>query len=322
MTEDQLMDTYAFTPICLRVALSLGNTIGTIPCNVDDPRVIAEQAREVAEGFRICKCSNCHPEAAERLVQNLPRLTKTNYNSAMEDVFSVEGFLNPEEIEANKNAAQAVNGLETSRKKFSKRRNGTLDPALKELANELVSIYKLHHNNVFGEDDCCESEDYFGLDEARAIVNSLDKIKHKNDIEQTMGGDLIEGGVKVVFDCIEEWKTRDIALEYSHKKAKSLEAKKEADGKRVLKELTNLKSIPAGPAGAKKINTKRKTSAQVQAIKDAGALQAAYNRRCLNWLRVDKVPVDQLDAKEEAYQNNLKQQASGSAQVGPFENPL
>ncbi|EGF97762.1 uncharacterized protein MELLADRAFT_114103 [Melampsora larici-populina 98AG31] len=290
--------------------------IGTIPCRVDDPRVIAEQKRELAAGFPTCKCSNCRPKAAEMLICNFPRLTKKNYKLAMEDPFSVEGFLKPEEIEAKKNELNTGDSTETSKKTFQKRRNGTLHPALKELADELVLNYRLHYNKVYGEDDCCESEDYFGLDEARAIVNSLDKIKHQQDIEQNMGGDIIEGGVKVVFDYIEEWRTREVALEYSQKKAKLLETKTTSDVNRVLTEVTNITPTPTGPAAPNK--KKRRSSAQVKADKEATVLKAAYNWRCLDWLRVDKVPYDQLDAKEEAYQNKRWISASGLPTVTEF----
>ncbi|EGG08693.1 uncharacterized protein MELLADRAFT_104828 [Melampsora larici-populina 98AG31] len=313
MTDDQLMDMYALTPICLRVALSLANTIGTIPRRVDDPRVIAEKEREADAGFPKCTCSNCDPEAAEMLVCNLPRLTKANYQMAMEDVFKVDGFLKPIDIEAEKVAAQAGNAPALPKKTLSRKRNGPLDTALKELADELVSIYKLHYIKIFGDDDYCESEDYFGIGEARTIVNSLDNIKQSQDIEQAMGGDIIEGGVKLVFEYLEEWRKQDIALQYSQKQAKLLEMKSKADDKRVLADVTNVKQIPTGPAAATK--KKRRSSAQVKADKEAAILKADFNRRCLKWMKEDNVPADKLDEREEAYQNDLKQQASGNAQV-------
>ncbi|EGG09069.1 uncharacterized protein MELLADRAFT_104335 [Melampsora larici-populina 98AG31] len=177
----------------------------------------------------------------------------------------------------------------------------------------LISIYKLHYIKIFGDDDYCESEDYFGIGEARTIVNSLDNIKQSQDIEQAMGGDIIEGGVKLVFEYLEEWRKQDIALQYSQKQAKLLEMKRKADDKRVLADVTNVKQIPTGPAAATK--KKRRSSAQVKADKEAAILKADFNRRCLKWMKEDNVPADKLDEREEAYQNDLKQQASGNAQV-------
>ncbi|EGF96893.1 uncharacterized protein MELLADRAFT_70355 [Melampsora larici-populina 98AG31] len=116
-----------------------------------------------------------------------------------------------------------------------------------------------------------------------------------------MGGDIIEGGVQLVFEYLEEWRKQDIALQYSQKQAKLLEMKRKADDKRVLADVTNVKQIPTGPAAATK--KKRRSSAQVKADKEAAILKADFNRRCLKWMKEDNVPADKLDEREEAYQN-------------------
>ncbi|EGF97869.1 uncharacterized protein MELLADRAFT_114023 [Melampsora larici-populina 98AG31] len=222
MTDDNLMDTYSFTPICLRVALSLGNT-------KDDPRVLEEQDQERNAGFPQCQCSNCDPEGSHILRHNLPRITKSNYAQAMNDVYSVEGFLNALEIDEEVQKTDLNNN--NNNKKASKKRNGPLDPVLEELADELVYEFELHYKEIFGDDGYCESTDYFDLDCAKDI-----------------------------------WKGRDTGLDYAHKRAKVIEREKQNEEKRtVSKGLKQVDRNCAGQPQVAKQKRTRRTAAQVKA---------------------------------------------------------
>ncbi|KAH9821690.1 hypothetical protein DFH28DRAFT_1217571 [Melampsora americana] len=229
MSDDNLMDTFSFTPICLCVALSLGNI-------KDDQRVLAEQDQEIKAGFPKCKCSNCDPEGSRMLFGNLRRMTKSNYIQAMDDVFSVEGFLNLLELEEE---FQKMNFTkEITKKKSSKKRNSPLDPALEELADELVYVFELHYKKIFGEDGYCESTNYFDLDCAKDIVSHLEDMTSEKEIKVVMGGDMLKGGVTVIFDYMEEWKGRDTGLNYTNKREKMIEQQKKNEEKRAEKVLT------------------------------------------------------------------------------------
>ncbi|KAH9807171.1 hypothetical protein DFH28DRAFT_871259, partial [Melampsora americana] len=276
--------------------------IGVIPCKKSDPRVLAEQAREKSADFPECKCSNCDSEASEMLVHNMPRLTKSNYGSAMEDVFSVDGFLNPNTDKLEENYVDS--SLKT---KATKKRSHLSDSPLEELADELVFEYDLFHEYVYGDDDYCFSSDYFGLDRAIEIVHSLHEITCEDDIKAAMGGDIIKGGVKVVYDYIEEWKKRAEVIDYQRIQAEKNEKKKEAAVTRAQKSFDLKSKTPIDPGLTPtptpiKPKTKRRTAEQVKADKESSALRAAYNKRCLHWMTVEKVPVTELDAKELAYQ--------------------
>ncbi|EGG08025.1 uncharacterized protein MELLADRAFT_105432 [Melampsora larici-populina 98AG31] len=246
MSDDNLMDTFSFTPICLRVALSLGNT------------------------------------------------------QAMDDVFSVEEFLNPLEL---KEEFQKMNiAKENSKKKSSKKRNSPLDPALEELADELVYVFELHYREIFGDDGYCESTDYFDLDRAKDIVSHLEDMTSEKEIKVVMGGDMLKGGVKVVFDYMEEWKGRDTGLNYAHKRAKVIEQQKKSEEKRAEKVLTQPDQNCARKPQVPKQKRKRRTKAHVKADDKHAKLQAEYDKRCIHWLLVEKVPINEIDAKELAYQ--------------------
>ncbi|EGG12518.1 uncharacterized protein MELLADRAFT_58859 [Melampsora larici-populina 98AG31] len=273
--------------------------IGVIPCQKDDPRVIAEEAREKAEGFPKCECSNCNPEAAAMLVHNLPKLTKLNYMDAMTNVSEVEGFFKPNKDESEQ--AGVGNGQGISNKKGWRKRCGPLDPALEELADELVFMFELHCNELFGDDGYCESEDYFGLERATKIVEIIEDVKCSEDIEDAMGGDIIEGGVDVVFDYINEWRTRDTGIEFLRKR-EIIREKKKQDEDKTLKEKNTINIIPKVIASFPLQKKQRRTSEQVKADKEAATHRREYNQRCINWMKFDHVPSNKLDAKERAYQ--------------------
>ncbi|EGF98781.1 uncharacterized protein MELLADRAFT_113255 [Melampsora larici-populina 98AG31] len=296
-------------------------SIGVIPGSKEDPRVLTEQMRELKEGFPSCKCSNCDSEAADYLVHNLPRLCKGNYKQAMKDLFNVEGFTYPKEKEGTK--VSADDGKGSGSKSVKKKRGALLDPALEELADELVYIFDLHYQDIFGEDDYCESTDYFGLDEAKGIVQSLDNITCASDVKKLMGGDLLVGGVDTVFNYISDWKTRDIGMEYKHRRKQiTLEmiAEEEIQSSKELNKTSNQPDRVIVPTpGISRQKKTRRTSAQVLADNKAATLKKEYNKRCLKWLK-DKVPENQLDEMELAYQNSI-QEASGSVQ-GDHEKSL
>ncbi|KAH9806905.1 hypothetical protein DFH28DRAFT_918562, partial [Melampsora americana] len=271
--------------------------IGVIPCDINDQRVLAEQAREKARDFPLCKCSNCNSEAANMLVHNMPRLSKSNYLQAMDDVYSVEGFLDP-----SKDRGREEERTKNKHAKAPKKRSQVLDIYLEELADELVLVYDLFYKDKLGDDGYYFGSDYFALDRAHRILENMDNITCEDDIKGVMGGDIIKGGVKVVFEHIMQWQTRDEGLHYRQKRIKMIEKKKEKE----YHTKTNLREEPVWRPTltpdsliAKKV---RRSSAQVKADKEAAQARAAYNKRCLHWMQVENIPANELDAKEIEYQ--------------------
>ncbi|KAH9823481.1 hypothetical protein DFH28DRAFT_922356 [Melampsora americana] len=150
----------------------------------------------------------------------MPRLSKSNYLEAMEDIYSVEGFLNPV---TEKEEVGLVNGEQV---KVPKKRSRVLDGYLEELADELVFVYDLFYNDKFGDDGYYFGSDYFDLDRAKSVVENIDQIRCEDDIKGVMGGDIIKGGVKVVFKHIIKWRTQDKGLHYQQKRSNEIEMAK------------------------------------------------------------------------------------------------
>ncbi|KAA1125780.1 hypothetical protein PGTUg99_019444 [Puccinia graminis f. sp. tritici] len=57
------MDALAVTPVCLRIAFAIDNSLGYIPLSVDDPTYIKEMEREKLEGASQ-KEDSSHPTAS------------------------------------------------------------------------------------------------------------------------------------------------------------------------------------------------------------------------------------------------------------------
>ncbi|EGF97661.1 uncharacterized protein MELLADRAFT_114167 [Melampsora larici-populina 98AG31] len=233
----------------------------------------------------------------------------------MSDVFNVKHFHRPDDEPTDQ--AEIQTGNPTSKKKGPRKRRGPLDPALEELTDELVFIFDLHCKELFGDDGYCESEDYFGLDQAKKIVENLDDVNSPEDIEETMGGDIIEGGVDAVFEYIQEWKTRDTAIDYTRKMERMREEIKKTEEQQALKIITSVDVIsttfPAGPVQKKT----RRTSEQVKADKEAASRKHEYNQRCIDWMKFDRVPKSKLDAREKAYQESLEIPSRLMSEIGP-----
>ncbi|EGG07137.1 uncharacterized protein MELLADRAFT_62905 [Melampsora larici-populina 98AG31] len=126
-----------------------------------------------------------------------------------------------------------------------------------------------------------------------------------------MGGDIIKGGVKAVFEYIKQWKCRDEVIDYRRRQAEVIEKKKEAAETRAQKAIDLKLKAPIHPELARtpapiKPKTKKRSSEKVKADKEASALRAAYHKRCLHWMTVEMVPVTELDAKELAYQRSVE----------------
>lgn len=236
------------------------------------------------------------------LVYNMPRLSKSNYLEAMADVYSVNGFSKPHD-KGGKDGGVPHSELN----KPAKKRTRVLDVALEELADELVFVYDLFYKEKFGNDGYYFGSDYFALDRAIRVVDMIDCIVHEDDIRGVMGGDIITGGVNVVYEHIKAWRTRDEGFQYKQRQSKSLEIARQTKETAIMSALSRRpveKSDQAANSTTDQPITKRKkrTSDQVKADNEAALARAAYNARCLHWLRVEKVSVADLDAKEEAYQ--------------------
>ncbi|PLW43763.1 hypothetical protein PCASD_09365 [Puccinia coronata f. sp. avenae] len=192
-TADGNMDALAITPVCLRVALTL---------NSHDPNYIAEQAREIAQGFPACLCSNCAPKEAEAIVALAPQMTVDN----MDDILAAPLTI-PKDLSI----------LTLQRKRHGNKRkrscNLPLDAA-EILAGHLVKDFEIFFQKMLGLTDEFLASDFFSIKKAKAVVGALDQIimVTPHDVrllESVMGGEWFPGQVDAIDQSISNWLDSD-----------------------------------------------------------------------------------------------------------------
>ncbi|EFP81779.2 uncharacterized protein PGTG_08028 [Puccinia graminis f. sp. tritici CRL 75-36-700-3] len=196
--DDARMDALALTKCCLRIALALDNKIGYIPLSDSDPEVKAEAAREIQLGFAKCKCSNCLPAEAEALMKVFQQANQDNFDSMLDDPYSV--VKDP--------------GLVTmTRKRKTITTKATCGyPA--SVAQDLVQHLIHHHEAFYGAHLGPKAEFpasvFFGVDQAKAIVGSIDQIRsaegHNTELmEALIGGQCFPGQINSLDQAISDW---------------------------------------------------------------------------------------------------------------------
>ncbi|KAA1075463.1 hypothetical protein PGTUg99_010458 [Puccinia graminis f. sp. tritici] len=88
-SDDDRMDAFAITPVCLRVALAVDSQFGYIPLSDTDPVFQAEREKEIQAKLPPCQCSNCAPDAAQAILNLAPQITVDNFDEILKDPFSV-----------------------------------------------------------------------------------------------------------------------------------------------------------------------------------------------------------------------------------------
>ncbi|EGG09927.1 uncharacterized protein MELLADRAFT_103868 [Melampsora larici-populina 98AG31] len=75
MNNEERMHAFRLTPCCLRAAYNMDMDIlyRYIPMSLTDPGYLAEMERQRTAGMAVCRCSNCDPQGAARVLRLLPQ---------------------------------------------------------------------------------------------------------------------------------------------------------------------------------------------------------------------------------------------------------
>ncbi|KNF03377.1 hypothetical protein PSTG_03318 [Puccinia striiformis f. sp. tritici PST-78] len=249
-TDLDRMDALAITPLCLRVAFSMDNLCGYVPLWADDPLYLSEQAREVKMGMPICKCSNCAPEAAEKVIQALAVANKSNFDNILNDTFTTPEIYNLSSKYPAKSSSH-------KKRKFTKDDKDELSDFAMMLITDLY-----HHYNT--EDEC------------DAILASLDNINEIKDVRGVIGGESFTGQTEWVFKWICDYKANLLAGRPAKTPSTPVTKKPRHRAPREFSSASSSqKSIGLGPSPwtkstkAPDAETKQRVSLEKQAIKKA-----------------------------------------------------
>ncbi|EFP79530.2 uncharacterized protein PGTG_05851 [Puccinia graminis f. sp. tritici CRL 75-36-700-3] len=196
--DDARMDALAVTTVCLRISLNLDNKFGYIPLDPKDPRVIEERAREEGLGFSKCLCSSCAPNEANALMSVIQQMTRSNFDSLLQDPMSVE---------------KDPCFVRMTRKRKSHGVKGTCsypNHVAEDLEQHLIHTFEGFYFDFLGPRAEFPPSVFFGVTEARAIVGAIDQVRDGNThntslLERLIGGQSFKGQIEVLDSAISSW---------------------------------------------------------------------------------------------------------------------
>ncbi|OAV98880.1 hypothetical protein PTTG_25548 [Puccinia triticina 1-1 BBBD Race 1] len=143
-SDDVRMDSFAITPVCLRIAISVDNLYGYIPMDRNDLNYIREEAREEEEGFPTCRCSNCAPEEAKLLMAKMKEMNISNFERILDE----------------NNLSGQIPGDESNKKSTRSRGKNPkeLSPLMQNLTSTLVDQFNKFFADLYGKSRCHRKE--------------------------------------------------------------------------------------------------------------------------------------------------------------------
>ncbi|KAA1074687.1 hypothetical protein PGT21_015904 [Puccinia graminis f. sp. tritici] len=309
--DDARMDALAVTKVCLRIALNIDNKLGYIPLEPDDPRVMEERLREIRLGFAKCKCSSCAPDEANSLMKVIQQMTILNFDSMLEDPSSI-----PKDPTV----------VTMTRKRKSNGPKGSCaypKHVAEDLQKHLVHRFEAFYLDHLGPKAEFPPEVFFGLDEAVALVGSIDQIRagDTNDLklmERLIGGQCFDGQMASLDQAITDWTQSDYYQQHLNILT-DLDRFIESEGIRVRMEMAaGLLALQEAAASRRQSENDAKAKAKTHAKTQAAAARTTARLLratdlALERARLQSEKAAQKKAKEEERLANLRSQAQARA---------
>ncbi|EFP83352.2 uncharacterized protein PGTG_08538 [Puccinia graminis f. sp. tritici CRL 75-36-700-3] len=199
--DDDRMDALAITPVCLRIAFSLDNSLGYVPLSVDDPNYKKEAARETEKEFAECFCSNCKPESSQWLINNMKRATIKNFDSLISDLREDIPELNPIRRSCSVQTNKVVWVEESGEK--------PLEESLEMFSKDLVGYFNRLFESVMKNMATYPPSAYFCIKQARRISKNIGQLTIDN-IEELIGGEMLPGQMSMLIKHIELFRSGEL----------------------------------------------------------------------------------------------------------------
>ncbi|PLW36852.1 hypothetical protein PCASD_15272 [Puccinia coronata f. sp. avenae] len=185
-TNDVRMDALAVTNLCLRVALTVDNKVGHIALLETDPSYLAEKARELSLNFPRCKCSNCMRSEADALLNIIRQVNINNFDLILDDPFSLPLELWNHTL------------MQHPKKKPTKATCSYSDAMAHDLKIHLVERFEVFYNEMLGQEAEFKVAVFFGMDEAKMIVKTLDQVRNGDCVDITLLATLMGGQMRIL----------------------------------------------------------------------------------------------------------------------------
>ncbi|KAH9823519.1 P-loop containing nucleoside triphosphate hydrolase protein [Melampsora americana] len=249
MLHDDRMDALAETPVCLRAAMAVDNYIGHIPVSFQDPHYVKELARQQAEGFAPCLCSNCEPEMAQEFVNAQHHATKDNFSDIILGThlssITHELCCTPANTSIKPNL-KSIMTCPPSDKAQSM-------PIMKYLVNTIVAaVDELYNLEDEDGEFVIDRRTIFNLEEhAWPIVKNAGIIAQGVSLRMILGSESIDGMFKLLLQCISDWQNSEFYQNHLNNINHLARLRVSASAKKVERQLARL------------LNTSSKRTAEV-----------------------------------------------------------
>ncbi|KAA1079365.1 ATP-dependent DNA helicase sgs1 [Puccinia graminis f. sp. tritici] len=164
------------------------DSYGYIPMDRDDANYLREEIRELDEGFAVCKCSNCAPEEAKMLRNNMRIIDNDN----------IESSLDHPELLIDPNSDQLIKQKQTRQ---AKKKTCVQNPVIAQFAVTLVENFNAFFKDTYGKARSFLPEELFGCLEANTIADNLDQINNEHDLVKFIG-DMVDGELQMLYNCV------------------------------------------------------------------------------------------------------------------------
>ncbi|POW22057.1 hypothetical protein PSHT_01676 [Puccinia striiformis] len=195
--DDDRMDAFAVTNVCMRVSVAMDSINGYIPLSTEDPNYKAEAERERRMGFEKCQCSGCLPDEAKALINVIQQANKQNFTALVTNPSSIIKDDTIKILTRKTNPTGAKDSCKYP------------EEVAANLANHLVEQFEIFFVKTLGR-SCHLASTFFGILRANAVVASIDQIRdvepHNTDLlKKRMGGEYFSGQVDWINNSITEW---------------------------------------------------------------------------------------------------------------------
>ena len=166
----------------------------------DDVNYIHEQSREEKEGFPLCRCSNCDPEEAQILKDQMRMMSNQKFDRILEDLTYL-----PTPIVTKPN---------TKKKKNTRAKEVQLTPVMLQMLSLLENQFNIFFHNTYRKARSFLPEQLFGQSEANSIAAHFEEIEQPEDIAQFIGGETLEGQLAMLHKTMINFKEQTEYKEY------------------------------------------------------------------------------------------------------------
>lgn len=133
-------------------------------------------------------------------MSNIHKLTLDNFNEVIADpsilMNGIDLF----------STAVIEGGLESMPQKKVVKKRLRQEPEILNLKDWFKTAFKRHFYDTYGEDAELLVTDIFGDEHLSNLVENVEDIKTQNDLEQSVGGEMIEGATLVLWNTLLRWR--------------------------------------------------------------------------------------------------------------------